>query len=202
MQPVETAVAARQAAPAAGDGAAIHVHGKFFFAGEAKFFVKGVTYGPFAPGSHGAQFPERETVIRDFRLMAEVGANTLRVFTVPPADFESWARHQAQGAIYPASATQPKTADASGGQVPLVHPVAEVNGQTPQAAAVQVVDTGYMFPKEKLPSNFTPQTPLPTQETFDMSMKGDPAAGFKTYSSQACIGPAPPNASSAKSRGS
>jgi glycosyltransferase involved in cell wall biosynthesis len=84
VQPVETAVAARRAALAAGDGAAIRVHGKFLFAGEAKFFVKGVTYGPFAPGSHGAQFPERETVIRDFRLMAELGANTLRVFTVPP----------------------------------------------------------------------------------------------------------------------
>jgi O-antigen biosynthesis protein len=84
MQPVETAIAARQPAHAGADSAAIRVQGKFFFAGAEKFFVKGVTYGPFAPGSHGAQFPERETVIRDFRLMAELGANTLRVFTVPP----------------------------------------------------------------------------------------------------------------------
>ena len=84
MQPVETAVAARQPAHAGVDGAAIRVQGKFFFAGASKFFVKGVTYGPFGPGSHGAQFPERETVVRDFALMAELGANTLRVFTVPP----------------------------------------------------------------------------------------------------------------------
>ena len=84
MQPVETAIAVRQPVSAGAKSAALSVHGKFFFAGEAKFFVKGVTYGPFAPGSHGAQFPERETVIRDFRLMAEMGANTLRVFTVPP----------------------------------------------------------------------------------------------------------------------
>ena len=84
MQPVETAVAARQPAHAGVDGAAIRVQGKFFFAGATKFFVKGATYGPFAPGSHGAQFPERETVVRDFALMAELGANTLRVFTVPP----------------------------------------------------------------------------------------------------------------------
>ncbi len=84
MQPVETAVAARQPAHAGVDGAAIRVQGKFFFAGATKFFVKGTTYGPFAPGSHGAQFPERETVVRDFALMAELGANTLRVFTVPP----------------------------------------------------------------------------------------------------------------------
>src|SRR5437868_7274650 len=40
----------------------IRVHGKFFFAGDAKYFVKGVTYGPFGAGSHGAQFPETETV--------------------------------------------------------------------------------------------------------------------------------------------
>src|SRR5690242_10281796 len=84
MQPVETAVAARQSAPMAKDGAAIRVNGKFFFAGEAKFFVKGVTYGPFGPGSHGAQFPERDIVQRDFHLMAAMGANTLRVFTPPP----------------------------------------------------------------------------------------------------------------------
>ena len=84
MQPVETAIAARQPAPAGAESAAIRVQGKFFFTGDAKFFLKGVTYGPFGPGSHGAQFPERETVIRDFRLMAEMGANTLRVFTVPP----------------------------------------------------------------------------------------------------------------------
>ena len=33
----------------------IRVHGKFFFAGSEKHFVKGVTYGPFAPGTHGAE---------------------------------------------------------------------------------------------------------------------------------------------------
>jgi len=64
--------------------APIRVCGKFFFAGEQKFFVKGVTYGPFAVGSHGAQFPECDVVIRDFRLMAEMGATVVRVFTAPP----------------------------------------------------------------------------------------------------------------------
>ena len=62
----------------------IRVHGKFFFAGEAKHFVKGVTYGPFGAGSHGAQFPEREVVERDFALMRGAAVNTVRVFTVPP----------------------------------------------------------------------------------------------------------------------
>ena len=67
-----------------GTGGRIVVHGKSFFRGTEKFFVKGVTYGPFSNASHGAQFPERAMVERDFTLMRELGANTFRVFTVPP----------------------------------------------------------------------------------------------------------------------
>jgi glycosyltransferase involved in cell wall biosynthesis len=62
----------------------IRVHGKFFFAGSRKHFVKGVTYGPFAPGSHGSQFPEPAMADKDFTLMRDAGINTVRVFTVPP----------------------------------------------------------------------------------------------------------------------
>ncbi len=65
----------------------IRVHGKFFFAGERKHFVKGVTYGPFAVGGHGAPFPEPAVVDKDFALMAEAAINTVRVFTVPPPWF-------------------------------------------------------------------------------------------------------------------
>src|ERR1700693_6589468 len=64
--------------------APVRVCGKFFFAGDRKFFVKGVTYGPSARGSHGKQFPECDVVIQDFRLMAEMGATVVRVFTGPP----------------------------------------------------------------------------------------------------------------------
>ncbi len=59
----------------------VRVQGKFFFVGDKKHFVKGVTYGPFPKGSHGAQFPEYGVVDTDFALMAEAGINTLRVFT-------------------------------------------------------------------------------------------------------------------------
>jgi glycosyltransferase involved in cell wall biosynthesis len=67
-----------------GPSGPIRVQGKFFFVGDRKYFVKGVTYGPFPKGSHGAQFPERAMVETDFALMAEAGINTVRVFTVPP----------------------------------------------------------------------------------------------------------------------
>ena len=62
----------------------IRVQGKFFFAGKQKHFIRGVTYGPFAQGSHRAQFPEAAMVEKDFALMREAGVNTVRVFTVPP----------------------------------------------------------------------------------------------------------------------
>src|SRR6516225_1065694 len=64
--------------------APIRVQGKFFFAGKQKHFIRGVTYGPFGQGSHGAQFPEAALVEQDFALMREAGVNTVRVFTVPP----------------------------------------------------------------------------------------------------------------------
>src|SRR5580692_7465750 len=58
----------------------IRVDGKFFRAGVGehapKHYVKGVTYGPFGPGSHGAQFPENDTVDRDFALMTTAGVNS------------------------------------------------------------------------------------------------------------------------------
>jgi glycosyltransferase involved in cell wall biosynthesis len=62
----------------------ISVRGKFFFAGDDKHFVKGVTYGPFRAASHGAPFPERDIVEKDFALMSAAGINTVRLFTVPP----------------------------------------------------------------------------------------------------------------------
>ena len=51
--------------------APVRVQGKFFFVGDKKHFVKGVTYGPFPKASHGAQFPECPVVDTDFALMAE-----------------------------------------------------------------------------------------------------------------------------------
>lgn len=62
----------------------LKVKGKFFFLGEEKFFLKGVSYGPFSVATHSAPFPERPVVEKDFALIAELGANCLRTYTVPP----------------------------------------------------------------------------------------------------------------------
>src|SRR5438046_1686169 len=65
----------------------IRVRAKFFFEGDRKFFVKGVTYGPFKPDVHGFYVGTPEKVRADFRLMQQLGVNVLRVYHVPPGWF-------------------------------------------------------------------------------------------------------------------
>ena len=60
------------------------VRGKFLFAGDEKFYVRGVTYGTFRPRADGGEVPEPEVVERDFALMAANGINAIRTYTVPP----------------------------------------------------------------------------------------------------------------------
>lgn len=68
--------------------------GRYLFAGEDKFFVKGVTYGPFPENSRGEPLPEDDTVARDFELMRRAGVNSIRVYYVPPRRFlDIAARH-------------------------------------------------------------------------------------------------------------
>jgi GT2 family glycosyltransferase len=67
----------------------LETRGKFFFSGQEKVILKGVTYGPFDPArgepdGSGAGFPSREVVKTDFDRMLALGANCLRTFTVPP----------------------------------------------------------------------------------------------------------------------
>src|SRR5215203_7272399 len=62
----------------------IQVKGKFLYAGLEKFYVKGVTYGTFAPDEKGMQFPPTAMVEKDFALMAKHGFNSVRTYTVPP----------------------------------------------------------------------------------------------------------------------
>jgi len=63
------------------------VDGKFFRIGDAKFYPKGVSYGPFRPASGTDPFATPEVTARDFALIRELGANLLRVYHVPPRWF-------------------------------------------------------------------------------------------------------------------
>lgn len=65
----------------------VRVDGKFLRWGAQKFYVKGVTYGPFAPDSRGETFASPEQTERDFRLLRELSANAVRVYYVPPRWF-------------------------------------------------------------------------------------------------------------------
>lgn len=60
------------------------VKGKFIYKNGEKLYLKGVTYGTFAPGSDGSQFPEPAQVQIDFEMMSRKGFNCIRTYTVPP----------------------------------------------------------------------------------------------------------------------
>lgn len=65
----------------------VRVDGKFFRAGPEKFYIKGITYGPFAPSEPYGHFASPEQTAQDFRQITELGANVLRVYYVPPTWF-------------------------------------------------------------------------------------------------------------------
>jgi GT2 family glycosyltransferase len=60
---------------------------KFFFEGDRKFFVKGITYGPFKPDAEGHYLGPPEQVDRDLFQMREAGLNVVRIYHVPPLWF-------------------------------------------------------------------------------------------------------------------
>ncbi len=64
----------------------VRLDGKFFRLGDRKFWVKGVTYGPFEARTDGAFLPVREKLEADLRQIASMGANTIRVYHVPPRE--------------------------------------------------------------------------------------------------------------------
>ncbi len=47
-------------------------------------WVRGVTYGTFAPGPGGHRVPGPEQVAADFAAMAAAGVNAVRVYEPPP----------------------------------------------------------------------------------------------------------------------
>ena len=50
----------------------IVVDGKFFRLGTKKYYLKGVTYGPFAPNSKSEMLPDPVRAQQDFELIASL----------------------------------------------------------------------------------------------------------------------------------
>lgn len=59
--------------------------GKLLSQGGRPFYMRGITYGTFAPDENGDQFPPQDQVVADFRAIAANGFNTVRCYTVPPS---------------------------------------------------------------------------------------------------------------------
>lgn len=71
----------------------IEVRAKFFFEGDKKFHLQGVTYGPFRPPKDGdPHFPLPEKTALDFKLMRDLGINVIRIYHTPPGWFLNLAR--------------------------------------------------------------------------------------------------------------
>jgi GT2 family glycosyltransferase len=70
------------------------VKGKFFYLGDSKLWVRGVTYGTFRPDKAGSEFHRREVVAADLAQMAANGINAIRTYTPPPVWLLDMARQQ------------------------------------------------------------------------------------------------------------
>ena len=61
-----------------------HVDGKFFFLGDEKLYLRGVTYGTFRASTPGDDGYDPLVVDRDFAAMTANGINALRLYSAPP----------------------------------------------------------------------------------------------------------------------
>src|SRR5262249_16948719 len=63
------------------------VRGKFFYTGDDKLLIRGVTYGSFRPDKRGMEFHDSRLVEGDCGLRDARGINSIRRYTVPPLWF-------------------------------------------------------------------------------------------------------------------
>jgi O-antigen biosynthesis protein len=81
-------------------GARIRVGGKFLRLDGDKFYVKGFCYGPFALNSRNEHLPEPSQMASDFRHMRQLGANTIRLYSVPsPETLDQLLNHELRALI-------------------------------------------------------------------------------------------------------
>jgi len=107
-----------------------------------------------------------------------------RVFTVTPAQFDSWVAGQKLparfGAVGPVAPT--------GGPIP---PPLEAPGVTPSNAnfaSTSPVPPGYIFPREQIPDYAVPHGPIPGGLKFTPGLTGNAGRGKQVFSGAACIG--------------
>lgn len=129
------------------------------------------------------------------------GNMRFKTFVVAKADFESWAKHQAESA---AGSTAPASGTVATSPAPST-PVDSAKKQVPPPAAAQpttqvatapvsatVEQAGFIaVDRSKLPPHTVPQTPIPDGLKFDDSLlgKGDAANGAKLLVGQGtCLG--------------
>jgi glycosyltransferase involved in cell wall biosynthesis len=62
----------------------LRTHGMFLVEGERKFFLRGVSYGPFRANEQGEPFPDKAVAEADFERLRGLGANGVRFYHVPP----------------------------------------------------------------------------------------------------------------------
>lgn len=99
-----------------------------------------------------------------------------RAFTVPPAEFAAWVKHQQEGPVFPAAAAAATTDTTKGAAV----------AAAPAPAVAPDTTTG-TWPRSELPRWTVPETPLPAGLTV-ATTAGDPARGAQLFKTGACIG--------------
>lgn len=65
----------------------VRAQGKFLELDSRKFYMRGVTYGPFRPNDSGSEYGTEEEVEKDFAVMAANGVNVVRTYSAVPAWF-------------------------------------------------------------------------------------------------------------------
>ncbi len=102
----------------------------------------------------------------------------IRLYTVQPDEFESWAKHQASPAVFNPLAAAAVLAASNTALTRAVDSTAQ-----PSA--------GYVFPAERLPAHVVPQTPIPAGLDYDDALlaQGDPTRGAtQSFMLGGCIG--------------
>jgi cytochrome c oxidase subunit 2 len=127
----------------------------------------------------------------------------LRVYTVTPPEFESWAAHQRNAAaMSPVPAPPALTVKPAAGAKPVINAASVAGALTPPAApqpapaAAVAATEGYVFPREKLSAWNIPKTPLPSgadEVKFDESLlaQGDASRGHDLVANMANMNKAP-----------